>query len=137
MDIQERHPPTSLNMVVCLNNKDLNQPDRWLTNSQANSKVNKDTLFLQLNPLANMLTSKWVMGVLLALVAMVVVLSSLKTPSSGVLPLPKISKTALVVTKADFFFSCGPGSHLCECIFSSIMRGFFAERDINLGALFS
>jgi hypothetical protein len=28
VDIQEHHPLISLNMVVCLNNKDPNQPDR-------------------------------------------------------------------------------------------------------------
>jgi len=104
VDIQERHPPTSLNMVVCLSSKDLNQPDRWLTNSQASSKVNKDMLVLQLNPQANIPINRWAMEALLVLVATAAARSSLKIPSSGVLLPHRTSRTASVVTKVDCSF---------------------------------
>jgi hypothetical protein len=43
--ILEHLPLTSLNMVVCPNKEDLNQPDRWLTsNRQPNMVVNRDTV---------------------------------------------------------------------------------------------
>jgi len=117
VDTQERHPPISLNMVVCLNNKDLNQPDRWLTNSQANSKVNKDMLVLQHNPQANTLINRWAMEVLRVLVATAVARSSLRTPNSGVLQQPKISRTALVVTKVDSSFMTRPVTTCCAYAF--------------------
>jgi hypothetical protein len=100
VDTQEHHPLISLNMVVCLNNQDLNQPDRWLTSSlQASSLVSKadmgDHLF---NLPANILTSRWAMEVLLALVGMAVVLS--KPPMlNGVPLLRKASETDLVDTR--------------------------------------
>src|SRR5208282_5859754 len=67
VDIQELHPLTSLNMVVCLNNKDLNQPDRWLTNSpQANTEANKLAMVVRPNNLQLVTeASRWVTEVLL------------------------------------------------------------------------
>jgi len=100
VDTQELHPPISLNMVVCLNNQDLNQPDRWLTSSlQASSLVSKaDMVDRPPNLLVNTLTSRWVTEVLLALVVMAVVLS--KHPMlNGVPPLPKALETDLVDTR--------------------------------------
>jgi len=128
VDIQEPRPPTSPNMVVCLSSKDLNPPDRWLTSSQASSKANKDMLVLQLNPQANIPTNRWVMEVLLVLVATAAVRSNLKIPSSGVLQQLKIIKTASVVTKVDLFIHDRASNHLCECTSLSIMRGFFEGR---------
>ena len=54
-------------MVVCLNNKDLNQPDRWLTNSpQANTGANKAAMAVRLNNLQLVTEgSRWVTEVLL------------------------------------------------------------------------
>ena len=77
---QELHPLISLNMVVCLNNQDLSQPDRWLTSSlQASFLVNKaDMVALQRNHQDNIPTSRWVMEDLPVLVAMVAVLNRLQ-----------------------------------------------------------
>jgi hypothetical protein len=102
VDIQEPHPLISLNMVVCLNNQDLNPPDRWLTSSlQASSLVNKAVMVLHLpNLQANIRISKWVMVVLPALVAMVVVLSRLRI-LNGVRPLPKASAMVSVATRVN------------------------------------
>lgn len=101
-DIQEHLQLTSLNMVVCPHNKDLNQPDRWLTsNPQASFLVNKaDMEDLQLNLQPNMAISKWLMAVLPALVVMVAV-NKLRMPN-GVRPLLKASAMASVATKDDF-----------------------------------
>jgi len=69
--IQELHLPISHNMVVCLSNRDLNQPDRWLTSSlQANSLVNKAVMVVRPNPQVNMPIRKWDTEVLPALVDM-------------------------------------------------------------------
>jgi hypothetical protein len=75
VDIQELLPLISLSMVVCLNSQDLNQPDRWLTNSlQASSLVNKAVMvLLQLSLQVNIQTHKWDTVALQALVATVVV----------------------------------------------------------------
>lgn len=101
-DIQEHLRLISLNMVVCLRNKDLNQPDRWLTSSlQASSLVSKvDMVDHQLSLLLNMATNKWLMVVLLVPVAMVVV-SKLQT-LNGARLLLKASAMASVATKDDF-----------------------------------
>jgi hypothetical protein len=101
-DIQEHLQLISLNMVVCLRNKDLNQPDRWLTSSpQASSLVNKAVMVdHQPSHLLNMATNKWPMVVLPARVVMVVA-SRLQTPN-GALHQPKASAMASVVTKANF-----------------------------------
>jgi len=100
LDIQEPHPLTSLNMVVCLNNKDLNQPGRWLTSSlQASSLVpNKVVMVVhQLSPQVNMPSLKCNMEVLPALVDTAVV-SQPQIPN-GVLPLLRATATALVATR--------------------------------------
>ena len=100
-DTQEHHPLISLNMVVCLNNQDLNQPDRWLTSSlQANSLVSKADMVDHLpNLQVNTLTSRWAMEVLPAPAAMAVVLSRLPM-LSGVPPLPRALETDLVDIRA-------------------------------------
>jgi hypothetical protein len=100
LDIQEPLPLTSLNMVVCLNNKDLNQPDRWLTSSlQASSLVpNKvATVAHRLSPRLNMPSLKCNTEVLPALVDTVVV-SPPQIPN-GVLLLLRAMATALVATR--------------------------------------
>jgi hypothetical protein len=87
-------------MVVCLNNKDLNQPDRWLTSSlQANSRVNKaDTVVHQLSPQLNMPTSRWATEGLPVPVAMAVVLSKLQILNGLLQPL-RASAMALEATR--------------------------------------
>ena len=81
-------------MVVCLNNQDLNQPDRWLTSSlQASSLASKaDMVAHQRSHQANTRTSRWVTEVLPALVAMAVVLSRLQM-LNGLPLLPKTLET--------------------------------------------
>ena len=102
-DTQALPPLISLNMVVCLNNQDLNQPDRWLTNSlQASSLVSKADMVDHLpNLLANILTSRWAMEVLPALVVMVAVLSRPPMLNNGVPQLAKPLETASVVTRDE------------------------------------
>jgi hypothetical protein len=87
-------------MVVCLNNQDLNQPDRWLTSSlQASFLVNKADMVDHLpSLLANTLISRWDMRVLLALVVMVVALSRPPTLNGARRP-AKLLETASVATK--------------------------------------
>lgn len=101
-DIQEHLRLISLNMVVCLRNKDLNQPDRWLTSSlQASSLVSKaDMVDHQLNLLRSMATNKWLMAVLRVPVAMAA--ASKPQTLNGVRLLLKASAMALVATKDDF-----------------------------------
>lgn len=98
--IQERRQLISLNMVVCLNNKDLNQPGQWLISSlQASSLVNKVAMVLhQLNLPLNTRTHRWAMEVLPALVVMAAVLSKLQT-LSGARPQPKALGMDLVGTR--------------------------------------
>ena len=98
--IRARHPLISRNMVVCLNNKDLNQPDLWLTSSlQASSLANKALMVvLQPSHQPNTRTLKWAMGALPVLVGTAVVLSR-RPMLSGVLLRPKTSGTDLVATK--------------------------------------
>jgi hypothetical protein len=97
---QEPHLLISLNMVVCLNNQDPNQPDRWLTRSlQANSLVNKaDTVDHLLNLLVNTPPSRWVMEALLALAVMAVVLSR-HLMLNGAPPLLKASEMGSADTR--------------------------------------
>ena len=73
--IQELRRLTSLNMAVCLRKLDLNQLAQCPLNSPlANSLVNKVAMVdLPPNPRVNTLASKWLMGVLPALVAMAAV----------------------------------------------------------------
>jgi hypothetical protein len=99
-DTQELHPLIFLNMVVCLNNQDLNQPDRWLTSSlQASSLVSKADMVDHLpSLLANTQTSKWDTEDLLALVVTAVALSRLPM-LNGVPQLAKPLETASVVTR--------------------------------------
>jgi hypothetical protein len=99
---QEPLPHISLNMVVCLNSKDLNQPDRWLTsNLQASFLVSKvDTVDHQLNLLVNTQVNKWVATeVLPALGGMVV--AHQHQLLSGVHQRPKALAAASRVTKAE------------------------------------
>ena len=86
-------------MVVCLNNKDPNQPDRWLTSSlQANNfQVSKAMEPPPLNPLPNTKTSRWDTEDLPAPEATVVV--SKPQMRNGVLRLPKALETDSVATK--------------------------------------
>jgi hypothetical protein len=87
-------------MVVCLNNKDLNQPDRWLTSSlQASSLVPSKVVMVahQLSPQVNMPSLKCNMEVLPAL-ADTAVVSPPQIPN-GVLPLLRATATALVATR--------------------------------------
>jgi uncharacterized membrane protein len=100
LDIREPHPLTSLNMVVCLNNKDLNQPGRWLTSSlQASSLVPSKVVMAvhQLSPQVNMPNLKCNMEVLPALVDTAVV--SPPQILNGVLPLLRATATASVATR--------------------------------------
>ena len=100
LDTQELRLPISLNMVVCLRNQDLNQPDRWLTSSlQAISPASKaDTVVLQRSPLGNTPISRWATEVLPALVAMAVVLN--RPPMlNGVLLLLRALETVSVVIR--------------------------------------
>jgi hypothetical protein len=86
VDTRELLLPISLNMVVCLNNKDPNQPDRWLISSlqASNTPVNNLDTVLHLHSLqVNTKTSKWVTEVLLVLVGTVVVLSKPQMHSNG------------------------------------------------------
>jgi len=104
VDIQERRLHISLNMVVCLSNKDPNQPDRWLTNSPqaSNTLVNK-VMVLHLPSLqVNTKINKWeATEVLLVPADMVVVLS--KRPMRNGLPRlhNKASETVSVAIKDD------------------------------------
>ncbi len=107
MDTQELHPLISLNMVVCLNNQDLNQPDQWLTSSlQASFLVSKlDTVDRQHNLLVNILPSKWGTAVLLALEVMAVVASK-PLMLRGVLLLPRALEMGSVDTKGEYETRC-------------------------------
>lgn len=98
--IQEPPPLTSLNTVVCLNNKDLNQPDRWLTSSlQASFLVSKvDMVVHQPNPQVNMQVSKWLTEDLPVLEDMVAAHQPLLL--SGVHPQPRALEAPLLATKA-------------------------------------
>jgi len=99
-DIREPLPHISLNMVVCLNNKDHSQEARWLINSlQANSPVSKvDTVDRQLNPLLNIQISKWA-TVLLPVLADTDVVLNPPQPLNGVLLPTKALEMVLVATK--------------------------------------
>lgn len=105
VDTQEPRPLISLNMVVCLNSKDLSQPDRWLTNSlQLNILVSKvDMAHLQLSRRDNIRISKWDTEVLPVLVATAAVLSRLQM-LNGVRPPPKASEIVSAVIKDDDAF---------------------------------
>lgn len=95
---QELHPPTFLNMVGCLNHKDLSQLARCpLNNPPVNSQVKVATV-VRLNLQLNTPTHKC-MEVLPALVATVVV--SQHPMLSGVLLLLKALEMASVATKDD------------------------------------
>jgi len=100
--IQEPLPHISLNMVVCLNNKDHSQEDRWLINSlQANSPVSKvDTADRRLNPLRNIQISKWATE-LLPVPADTDVALNPPQPLNGVLLPTKASEMVLVATKVN------------------------------------
>lgn len=136
--IRARHPLISRNMVVCLNNKDLNQPDLWLTSSlQASSLANKALMVApQPSHRPSTRTLKWAMGGLPVLVGTAVALSRRPT-LSGVLPRPKTSGTDLVATRdnrqmmpslsqvaipitacplRDFLRTLYPGAFLSFCI---------------------
>ena len=137
-DTQELHPLIFLNMVVCLNNQDLNQPDRWLTSSlQASFLVSKADMVDHLpSLLANTLTSKWDMEVLLALVAMAVVPS--RPPMlNGVPQLVKPLGTASVATrdKQHTHLTTRP-NFPCNVFALSIWHGLSGMRDINSGVQF-
>jgi hypothetical protein len=101
-DIQEPHPVISRNTVVCLNNQDLNQPDRWLINSlQANSQVSKEVMVphllnLQLSTKIN----QWATELLPVLVVTAAVLSRLPM-LNGVPQLPKALETDSAAIKDD------------------------------------
>ena len=72
-DIQGRHPLTSLNMVVCLLNKGLHQPDQCPANLQLSMAVNKAAMGAHLNSLQpHMEVSQWDMAVLQVLADMAV-----------------------------------------------------------------
>jgi hypothetical protein len=130
VDIQEPHPLISLSMVVCLNNQDLNQLDRWLINSlQANSLVNKVVMvLLQLSPQVNTRISRWAMAVLPVLVVMAVVLSRLRM-LNGVLQLRKASETVSEVIKDNNATLLGPS--ILGVIPLSTLHGFFWECGIS------
>lgn len=100
---QELPLPIILNMVECLNSKDLNQLDRCLNNNrQANSPVsNKDMVVPQHNHLLNTATNnRWDTAVLPVLVAMVVELNKPQT-LNGARQQVKTSTTALVAILSD------------------------------------
>ena len=103
VDIQELHPRTFLNMVVCLNNKDLNQPDRWLTNSpQANTEANKVAMAVRLNSLQLVTeASRWVTEDLLLQARVDMAVVSLLLTLSGLSQLLSPSETASKVTKVE------------------------------------
>jgi hypothetical protein len=103
LDIQELHPRISLNMVVCLNNKDLNQPDRWLTNSpQANTEANKVVMAVRLNNLQLVTeASRWVTEVLLLQARVDMAVVSLLLMLSGLSQLLSPSEMASKVTKVE------------------------------------
>ena len=102
LDIQELRPRISLNMVVCLNNKDLNQPDRWLTNSpQANTGANKAAMAVRLNNLQLVTeASRWVTEVLLLQARVDMAVVSLLI-LSGLSQLLSPSEMASKVTKVE------------------------------------
>lgn len=102
LDTQELLPLIFLNMVVCLNHKDLNQPDRWLINSLQANMVSKATVAHQLSLQDNTQISRWGMAVLPVLEVMAVVLNILQL-LNGAHPLHnKPSGTALAVTRVNF-----------------------------------
>jgi len=132
-------------MVVCLNNKDLNQPDRWLTSSlQASSLVPSKvvTVVHQLSPQVNMPSLKCNTEVLPALVDTVVV-SPPQIPN-GVPPPLRAMATALVATKdnltrstpvyelSGFAWSCG---EIRDINSGSVVSSFFASVVLLLGSL--
>lgn len=98
-DILEPRLLISLNMVVCHNNQDLSQPDRWLTNSlQASFLVNKVAMALHQPSLqVNIKIRRWVMEDLPVLEAMAVV-SRLRMHNGAPLQL-KALETGLVATR--------------------------------------
>jgi hypothetical protein len=133
---QEPPPLTFLNMVVCLNNKDLNQPDRWLTSSlQASFLVNKvDMVGHQPNLQVNMQVNKWLMEALLVLEDMVVEHQHLLP--NGVLPQPRALVVPLQATRAR----CGLPTFFTDSteVFGGIIFCRFEGIGIlNLAAVFS
>jgi hypothetical protein len=107
-DIQELHPLISLNMVVCLNSKDLNLPDRWLTSSlQPNMVVNKVDTVAHPNshPLVMEDSRLWAMAVPLLLAPVVTGAANRRLTLSGVRQLFKVLATASRVVTRDRSFS--------------------------------
>jgi hypothetical protein len=136
LDTQELHPLISLNMVVCLNNQDLNQPDRWLTSSlQASFLVSKAGMeVLQPSHPDNILTSRWVTEDLLALVAMAVALSRLQTPN-GVPLQPKALEMVLVAIRDNSRAVHDTSArHLRSCTCSVDFSGLMEECGISIQA---
>jgi hypothetical protein len=101
LDIQELHPHISLNMVVCLNSKDLNQPDRWLTNSpQANMEASKVVMVVRHNSLQlDTEASQWDTEVLLLQARADMVVVNPHQMLSGLSRLLNLSVTASKVTR--------------------------------------
>ena len=98
---QEPLPHISLNMVVCLNNKGLNQPDRWLTsNPQANTEANKVAMAVRLSNLQLVTeASRWVMEVLLLQARVDMAVVNLLLMLNGLNQLLNPSETVSRVTK--------------------------------------
>lgn len=113
----------SHNMVECRRKLDLNQLDPWLTSSlQASSLVNKeDMVVLQLNLQLNTATNPWDTGVLPVLEDMAGVLNQHR-PRSGVLQLHKVTETALVVTRANFYTA----ARIYDLFWSNSFQVYFA-----------
>jgi hypothetical protein len=104
-DTQEPRPLISLNMVVCLNNKDLSQPDRWLILSlQANILVSKvDMARLQLSHQDNIQISKWDTEVLPVLVGTAAVLSQSQMLNGVRPPLKALEMVSAVIRDDETF----------------------------------
>jgi hypothetical protein len=102
LDIQEHHLPISLNMAVCLNNKVLSQPDRWLPNNhQPLMEDNKAAMVdSHSNPRLDTEDNLWVTEDLLLLAQVVMVVANLAQTLSGVSlplkPLATVSKATKV-----------------------------------------
>jgi hypothetical protein len=103
LDIQELHPHISLNMVVCLNNKDRNQPDRWLTsNPQASTEANKVAMVVRLSSLQQVTeASRWVTEVLLLQARVDMAVVSLLLMLSGLNQLLSLSVTGSKATRVE------------------------------------
>lgn len=114
LDTQEHHPLISLNMVVCLSNKDLNQPDRWLTsNHQHNMVANKVDMVVHPNSHQQVMVVNlpWAMeGQLLLALEVMVVASRLPTLNgasrllkASAMAFKAATKVRMLFNKDDFY----------------------------------